>query len=634
MAFTKLTTDLNNHQSQPNKPTISATQLKILYDKAPNDIKTSHNALIDELESSTNGSSGADSVGCTEAITGGGTTVQGNLEALQQAIADVQSGAVANDSLTEAKMADEMKKDIVGGVTAYDTYTTHLADNASFFEQAKGFYSNSCAWHGNTKLVAMFQPEEPWAGTNLVVDSINVKLGVRSLSLIKADNLASGVGAVADNLNIDLTKLANGESSPDTDYINIVFYISDVTKVDSSIGVVLSLGANTVFNPDNRYRVLITQGLVTGWNYAKIRKVNFTKLGVVDWSSIKSLQIFWQSTINAQSAYVSFQLVQLVKKDPLSAYPNPFQRFGVRDFAINSGEWFVGLEDGEIIWRNLNPSTITAALAGAKIYKDCIIAVIQKIKTVNQSAIFSWYRDINNRIDVYIGTGVMYVQEHSGGVSTHSSAAYPCVVGDNLRFVFAKTGTSVSLQVYKNNGTVPLILTKSITVSGDGYLAIGGITSAPTTILSASITTTEHASHADVAEVALSAPNSMNGNKVYGNATYTDMFTASQVLTKSIPIGTGYKNGIMTIRNFVNNFGIVVFFGTNNLRTLICSGGNGAWSRRDRGGVTVSNSGWGIAGIGININDLYINGSNIDIVFRNDDTNSRQLTCIVDWEVW
>ena len=46
MALTKLTADMNNHQSLPNKPALSAEELQILFDKAPNDIKDFINQIL------------------------------------------------------------------------------------------------------------------------------------------------------------------------------------------------------------------------------------------------------------------------------------------------------------------------------------------------------------------------------------------------------------------------------------------------------------------------------------------------------------------------------------------------------------------------------------------------------------
>lgn len=46
MSLSKLTENLNNHQSLPDKPALTADELKILFDKAPNDIKEYINTVL------------------------------------------------------------------------------------------------------------------------------------------------------------------------------------------------------------------------------------------------------------------------------------------------------------------------------------------------------------------------------------------------------------------------------------------------------------------------------------------------------------------------------------------------------------------------------------------------------------
>lgn len=66
MAIAKLITDLNNVQGlddEPNDVTgLTAVELKALFDKAPNDIKTYINSLIDILNSTVSGSSGSENI--------------------------------------------------------------------------------------------------------------------------------------------------------------------------------------------------------------------------------------------------------------------------------------------------------------------------------------------------------------------------------------------------------------------------------------------------------------------------------------------------------------------------------------------------------------------------------------------
>lgn len=134
----------------------------------------------------------------------------------------------------------------------------------------------------------------------------------------------------------------------------------------------------------------------------------------------------------------------------------------------------------------------------------------------------------------------------------------------------------------------------------------------------------------------------MGGVKVYGNAAYTDSISAGATLTKSIPLGGSiYKNGIAVIGGSSGD-GIMVFFGTDNTKTLatglVGTDSGGAWSRRAYGSITGTGSsspGWAVSGYGtIKINDVYIDGSNLKIVFQNTDGSARSLNCNVDWEVW
>lgn len=46
MALSKLTKNLNTHQSQPDQPAMTSSELKALWDEAPNDIKDYINQIL------------------------------------------------------------------------------------------------------------------------------------------------------------------------------------------------------------------------------------------------------------------------------------------------------------------------------------------------------------------------------------------------------------------------------------------------------------------------------------------------------------------------------------------------------------------------------------------------------------
>jgi len=124
MAFTTMTGSVSNHQAiVGDVPALDATGFKELLDKAAEDIVAFINStLLVELEENTVGVSAAEKIG-SGAISGvTGTTVRDQISSLKAQIAAVALGAIPDGTLTETQMADDMKKDITGGVVSVNTY--------------------------------------------------------------------------------------------------------------------------------------------------------------------------------------------------------------------------------------------------------------------------------------------------------------------------------------------------------------------------------------------------------------------------------------------------------------------------------------------------------------------------------
>ncbi len=142
--------------------------------------------------------------------------------------------------------------------------------------------------------------------------------------------------------------------------------------------------------------------------------------------------------------------------------------------------------------------------------------------------------------------------------------------------------------------------------------------------------------------------------KVYGNAAYSDAIGASSVLTKTIPLGGTYRNGMIVIRptalpvnaSYGTDYGAIVYFGTDYSKTKgigAYSGGYSnthwasAWSRRQAGyaiGAFNEPGNNAAGGSYIRVNDVYISGTNLIIDFYNTYTSSTSLGCNIDWECW
>lgn len=125
-----------------------------------------------------------------------------------------------------------------------------------------------------------------------------------------------------------------------------------------------------------------------------------------------------------------------------------------------------------------------------------------------------------------------------------------------------------------------------------------------------------------------------------GNANYTDTVAAEGgVVTKNIAIGSGKKFGKCVIGPANPSVGSLIFFSTNNLDTVgIYSGSStsGTMSiiRRRISSYLVSMQLGATYSDTFFIDELYIDGSNLQIKFRNVGTSPRSLACTIDWEVW
>lgn len=116
---------------RPNQAGMSAADLKARFDNIGKVLIAlgKHNSLIDHLLATTDGSSGGDSIGMTAIPGVSGTTAQAVAESLKALIDATVIGQIPDDSLAEIKMANEMKKDVAGGVASYDLVSTHSGNS-------------------------------------------------------------------------------------------------------------------------------------------------------------------------------------------------------------------------------------------------------------------------------------------------------------------------------------------------------------------------------------------------------------------------------------------------------------------------------------------------------------------------
>jgi len=110
MAYSKITDDMNIIQALPDEPNdvggLTAAQLKAKFDEAGNKIKTAFNNLVDELNESGTGGGSASEISFERTAGVPEDNVQDAIENVQEQIAGISQGTVADGSITTVKLAD------------------------------------------------------------------------------------------------------------------------------------------------------------------------------------------------------------------------------------------------------------------------------------------------------------------------------------------------------------------------------------------------------------------------------------------------------------------------------------------------------------------------------------------------
>lgn len=161
MALTKITQndiDTNNVKSADDTTTGEPEDVKNVFDKLPEVIANKFNALIDNLMSTIDGSSGADNIGVTTISGVTGNTAQTVLEGLKTVIDNAVLGQIPDNTLTDAKLGSDIKVgslalltttekgSLVGAVNENVTNITTL--NTSFNTHTSDLVNDSDGVHG------------------------------------------------------------------------------------------------------------------------------------------------------------------------------------------------------------------------------------------------------------------------------------------------------------------------------------------------------------------------------------------------------------------------------------------------------------------------------------------------------
>lgn len=160
MVYSKITDDMDIIQALPDEPNdvggLTAAQLKAKFDEAGNKIKAAFNNLVDELNTSGTGASSASEISFRATTGVPEDNVQGAIENVQEQIAGISQGAVADGSITTVKLNDS-------AVT-----TAKLADGSVTYSKLA---SGTIGWRKLTSSEFYFTADDPYVNSVVAVDA-------------------------------------------------------------------------------------------------------------------------------------------------------------------------------------------------------------------------------------------------------------------------------------------------------------------------------------------------------------------------------------------------------------------------------------------------------------------------------
>jgi hypothetical protein len=325
-------------------------------------------------------------------------------------------------------------------------------------------------------------------------------------------NTATNYGGIHVVKNLDFTKFSDGSVADNNQYIKWKPYVPDLTNVPNN-GIFILFPCNNYSTQTDYYVYAVAKAsLTTGWNHITVAKSAFSSIGTPDWSAVKGISVALAGlAVGATEFTVDINSIQMVKKDPDAAVPNQFQRMqngvATRDFAISSGEWYVGMENGELVCKLIsNPVANASLLIGTQAYTDFTARGEIKGSSATARRHLTWHVDDNNKISAYIVADTLYLSVTEGGSTVSNSRVMSVAANNPMQFEVSKYGSSVSLIAYRNNDrNNGYSLKGTTTLTSAGYLAIGGSVTATDGMAyynNFSITTTEYAAQAGIAAVA------------------------------------------------------------------------------------------------------------------------------------
>jgi hypothetical protein len=300
----------------------------------------------------------------------------------------------------------------------------------------------------NTKDLHTFTAASDWAATGSATLADNTTASITGSNCVRLyhNSASAGSSGMTDGFtDIDLTKFRDGTVSTTSDFICFLFFLNDVTKINTDIDVYIK---DVTAGKQHVCSFSAGNGLVTGFNLFKIKKSSFTSSVGAVWSAIDQLEVYMDVVAGASGTYTYWNKVWLERADPSDTSTSKGMQINSVNMLTDQG---VGLIDYD-----LNVTKITynvAYMSAAKInalhtlelYSDFYIKWRGYVKRDDHSALLSWYIDSNNYIALWASASTtLTLRVREGGANTDYTITISATVRHSeYSMTLSKKGTQV-----------------------------------------------------------------------------------------------------------------------------------------------------------------------------------------------
>lgn len=402
-----------------------------------------------------------------------------------------------------------------------DGITAAHEGNTDGHSRSSGFSLDlQYSYRHNTKLIARCESSEAWeaedwevtGGSSSTFNTTYKKVGE---SAVNISAMAVGQGAhLVKALN--LTTFTDGSTSADTDYICFIMYISAANYTNlHADGIRVRLHNDAEGTETNYKEYVISKASITSdaYTYFKIIKSDFTDVGTASWSGVTGISITLQGTTLA-TAHWTMDNFQLVRKDSLSATPNPLAGLNV-----TAGENVVAQEFGRIVWKDLNPAWGTCVF-GSTNFKNFTASISNVVSGTYLNGI-GWKTN-TNLVETYIYNSILELRLNG---TSMASVSLSVSAGDIVVLTLDRQGTTFKVTMVKNGDFLnisTLIAELGVSNSEIGYVVNSGVGTVESNCTNFTITGTIHSNTADISE------NTKNNAVLYQGGAFT---------TADLPVG-------------------------------------------------------------------------------------------------